>query len=314
MSGRKLLIAGLFLGLVGGLLYAALIDPVHYTNAYPALLPPAQRADWIRMTAFAYGYDGDRLRADVRLAHLPTEEIRAGLARALDEAVAQGIESAALKRMAALAQRYGVENPTVAIYTRPALAPTPAPATLTPTSLPVPTATATPPLRPTPPLTLSILPTPTPLPSPYVISRTVKRCEPQPRIAITVTHRITVGTGRRAHQEEVGLPGLALWLLQDEGADRAVTGFSPRGGAGYADFGVEGGHTYNLYVESPTGAPLIALPITPCSLPGGEDGWTSWVLFVVKGALPPATAPSPTPTAALTPTATLTATTVLTPP
>ncbi len=247
MSGRKLFIAGLLLGLVGGLIYALLLNPARYTNAYPALLPAEQRADWIRMTAFAYGYDSDEVRARVRLSHLPEVEIKSGLAEALDEAVAQGIESAALKRMAALAQRYGVENPTVAIYTCPALAPTPSEPSPTPTAASLPTATATPHPLATPPITLSILPTPTPIPSPYAISRTVKTCEPQPRIAITVTQRITVGTGRRAHQEEVGLPGLTLWLLWDGGADRAVTGFSPRGGAGYADFSVEGGRNYNLY-------------------------------------------------------------------
>ncbi len=71
MSGRKLFIAGLLLGLVGGLIYALLLNPARYTNAYPALLPAEQRADWIRMTAFAYGYDGDEVRARVRLSHLP---------------------------------------------------------------------------------------------------------------------------------------------------------------------------------------------------------------------------------------------------
>ncbi len=320
MSGRALLIIGLLLGLVGGLFYTIVIDPVRYTNAYPALLPAEQRADWVRMTAFAYGYDGDDLRAMVRLAHLPEREIEAGLAQALDEAVAQGLETAILKRMASLAQRYGVENPTVAIYTRPALAPTQAP--LPPTITPSPTATATPQRLAPPSLTLSILPTPRPLSSPYLVSETVEYCSPQPSIAITVTEAITVGVGRHAHRVYVGIPGLTLWLLWEGGADRAVTGFSPYGGSGYADFSVEGETIYNLYVDSPTGAPLLTLSITPCSLPESKRGWTSWMIQVVRSALPPTSTLTATPsftftptlTATLTPTATVlpTATTSLT--
>ncbi len=314
MSGRKLFIAGLFLGLVGGLIYALLLNPARYTNAYPALLPAGQRADWIRMTAFAYGYDGDEVRAKVRLAHLPEAEVQSGLAEALDEAVAQGIESAALKRMAALAKRYGVENPTVAIYTRPALAPTPSEPSPTPTTAPLPTATATAPsLSPpaaTPVITLSLLPTPPSPTFPYLINQTVQGCAIQPRIAITFTKWVTVGVGRYAHLEAEGIPGLTLWLLWDGGADRAVTGFSPRGGLGYADFGVEGGHTYNLYLESPTGVPFLTLAVTPCTLSEGSEGWTTWQVQVVKSGLLPT--PTPTPTPLSTPTFALSVTPIAT--
>ncbi|MDY0020188.1 MAG: hypothetical protein RBT47_09320, partial [Anaerolineae bacterium] len=67
-----------------------------------------------------------------------------------------------------------------------------------------------------------------------------------------------------------------VWLLWEGEADRAVTGLRPAQGLGYADFLVESGKTYNLYIGSPTGVPLATLDIEPCE----SDSGTSWLVQV----------------------------------
>jgi hypothetical protein len=76
--------------------------------------------------------------------------------------------------------------------------------------------------------------------------------------------------------------GREIWLLWDNGADRAYTGFRPSRGIGYADFNVEPGQTYNVYIDNPWGVPLIVLQVEPC-LPVEGGGWLSRKLVVVEG-------------------------------
>jgi hypothetical protein len=61
-----------------------------------------------------------------------------------------------------------------------------------------------------------------------------------------------------------GLPGVQVWLTWPGGADRAVTGLKPQGGAGYADFNLEPGVDYALSIGE-LGVPLVTdLRIEPC--------------------------------------------------
>src|SRR5690606_21658816 len=53
------LIAGLLVGLVGGLVYAWFVDPVSYEDTAPSLLNDADRAEYVTLIAEAYLFDED---------------------------------------------------------------------------------------------------------------------------------------------------------------------------------------------------------------------------------------------------------------
>lgn len=276
MKPQRLFQVGALLGLALGLLYTWKIEPVQYYDTYPPLMQIEYRADWIRMTALACGQEGSLERARVRLRNLPPEEVRREVGAALDAAVAGGRPLPVLQRMAMLAQTYGVDSPAVQIYLASGeevafstpLPPQPSP-TPSPTSLP-PTPVTPPPL---------MLPTPTPLPPPYLVEETLSSCLPEPRIAVSITQEVTVTVQGSEQLERQGLPGVEVWLLWADGADRAVTGLRPAQGLGYADFAIEPGETYNLYLDSPTGAPIATLLVQPCT--GGEGHvWSSWLLIL----------------------------------
>lgn len=276
MKSQRLFQMGVLLGLALGLLYTWKIEPVQYYDTYPPLLQIEYRADWIRMTALACGQEGSLERARVRLQNLPPEEVRREVGAALDAAVAGGRPLPVLQRMAMLAQTYGVDSPAVQIYLASGeevafstpLPPQPSPTPLLPT--PSPTLV---------PQTISIVPTPTPLPPPYLVEETRSFCLPEPRIAVSITQEVTVTVQGHEQLERQGLPGVEVWLLWSDGADRAVTGLRPAQGLGYADFAIEPGETYNLYLDSSTGAPIATLLVQPCT--GEEEhAWSSWLLIV----------------------------------
>ncbi len=321
MKALPLLVAGLLMGLAGGLVYAWVISPVEYYDTYPPLLRADYRADWVHMTAFAYGVEGNWARTQLRLRGLDEAEIRAGLAEAMEKAVALGRPLPELQRIAELARHYGIESPAVRIYAEggmvtPTGSPTPsatptATPTSTPTSTPSPTLTPTPTLTPSPtpspttpltvtapltaavPLTATATPTitatPTPLlpadhlptpqpPLPYLILSQTLTCTVTPRIAVSLGTTRTLRTRWLEREVWEELPAREVWLLWDDGADRAVTGLRPDRGLGYADFTVEAGRLYKLYVDTPTGIPIATVQITACN--ATSTLWTSWWLRV----------------------------------
>jgi hypothetical protein len=71
-----------------------------------------------------------------------------------------------------------------------------------------------------------------------------------------------------------------VWLLWEDGADRAVTGFNPEMGLGYADFAVAPGQVYKLYIDVPRGAPVSTIQVEPCTGDEGE-GWISRLLVLM---------------------------------
>ena len=60
----------------------------------------------------------------------------------------------------------------------------------------------------------------------------------------------------------------------------AFTGLRPAQGLGYADFNVEPEHSYNLYIETPTGAPVATLKTAACTATGEGDRWQSWLIIL----------------------------------
>jgi len=281
MKAWGVLIVGLILGLAAGLLYTWVISPPEYYDTYPPLLEKSYRADWIQMTVLAYGAEGNWNRTQLRLQGLPEAEIRPIAATALDQAVAAGRPLVMLQRMAKLAAFYGIDTPAVHIYTgADSTAPTPAP---TPTTQAIP-----PTIAPTP---TAAAPTNTPLPAPtltngtpiatalnefHIVSQTLT-CTSSAHIAVSLVLSHTITVRRREEVEWLPLPGREIWLLWEDGADRAVTGFNPEMGLGYADFTVAPGRVYKLYIDVPSGAPISTLQVEPCTADEGE-GWISRLL------------------------------------
>lgn len=278
------LIVGLILGLAAGLLYAWVISPPEYYDTYPPLLDTAYRSEWIEMTVLAYGAEGNWSRTQLRLQSLSEREIRPIAAAVLDQAVAAGRPLVTLQRMAKLAAFYGIDTPAVAIYIgEDDIAPTSGPIAtsqaITPT--PAPTGTAVPPTNtpiPVPTMTTTI-PISASLSAFHIVSQTLT-CTDRPQIAVSLALSHTITVRRREEVEWLPLPGREVWLLWEDGADRAVTGFNSEMGLGYADFIVAPGRTYKLYIDEPRGVPVSTIQVEPCTGDEGE-GWISRLLVLL---------------------------------
>ena len=284
MKNWGVLIVGLVLGLAAGLLYSWVISPPEYYDTYPPLLDKPYRTEWIQMTVWAYGADGNWNRAQLRLQGLSEAEIRPIAATVLDRAVATGRPLVTLQRIARLAAFYGIDTPAVHIYTGEHNdAPTPAPTTVSkaipPTSAP--TATAVPPTNtPLPVPTLTATTPISPALSEFRIVSQTLTCANPPHIAVSLALSHTITVRRREEVELLPLPGREVWLLWEDGADRAVTGFNPEMGLGYADFTVAPGRVYKLYIDVPRGAPVSTIQVEPCTADEGE-GWISRLLVLL---------------------------------
>ena len=279
-------VIGLLLGLGAGLIVTWFVVPLEYYDTYPPMLDASYRHEWIRMTAWAYGLEGDWERTEARLLNLESSEIRVVAADVLEQAAVTGEPVEVLARLAGFAAAYGVLTPGVAIYGQgDAVAGTPAAMTpiagavsaqATPTQAPViPTQT----LTPVPTVTPSLTPTPVTETSAIRIISETLTCATEPSIAVSLEISRTIEVRGKEQQEIVGLPMREVWLLWDDGADRAITGFRPDLGLGYADFAVIPGRSYNLYIDSPHGRPVLAVQVEPCP-PDEGTGWVSRYLVL----------------------------------
>ncbi|HEY76039.1 MAG TPA: hypothetical protein G4O00_07645 [Thermoflexia bacterium] len=265
---------GAVLGLVLGLIYAWLIDPVDLYNTTPDLLRSDYRHDWIRLVAMAYLVDGDLERAEHRLEGLPQEDVQAALAALIESYAVEGRPAEVMRPLSQLASRLGVRTAAMAIYLNtpppsPTLETTPTPQPSPTPPPPTPTATPTPFISPLPPLL------------PYrVISQTQVCTTTLPQLQVLV----------RAAPEEEGdeptpLPGVVLWLTWPGGADRAVTGLRPEIDPGYADFTLEPGVPYALSVDEPAAPLLSDLTVQPCQEGNLMGSWR----IVIEIGQPPTT-------------------------
>lgn len=312
-------VVGLLLGLVIGLIVTWFVVPLEYYDTYPPMLDAGYRREWIRMAAWSYGLEGNWDRLQTRLIDLPSAEIREGTVDVLEQAIAREQSVTVLQRLAQLAAAYGASSPAVAIYSAEGAPPTAMP-TAVPATRPSSTATRAPALplpSSTPPPTLTPTLTPsTPITGTLpirVISQTLT-CDPSPRIAVSLTLSRTIEVRGREEQEVVEMPMREIWLIWDNGADRAITGFRPELGLGYADFDVLPGRSYNLYVDRPYGIPIRTLQAEPCP-PAEGVGWVSrhLILQEIEPDQPALeTTPTVTPTLLITSTPELTVTATIT--
>lgn len=80
----RTLLLGLFLGMIAGLLYGWILQPVEYIDTTPNSLRQDYKTDYVLAVAEAYAGDGDLDRALVRLAALGPQPPASYVAQAID--------------------------------------------------------------------------------------------------------------------------------------------------------------------------------------------------------------------------------------
>jgi hypothetical protein len=259
---------GLVVGLVVGLAYTWLIDPLQPVNTDPSYLDAACQKEWVRLLALSYVVDPDLQRAHARLDGLAQDDVAAALGEMIEEYSAAGHPARTMRRLTSLADALDVYTPAMLAYLQSptatsVLTPSPGapPATRTPATSTLPGATPT-------PTEIPSTPTYTPLPAAdYQVSSREELCGPAESARFEVIVTDALGDG---------LPGVIVWLVWPGGAQRAVTGLKPDRGAGYADFGAEQGQTYSLGVGEVGLALVDGLTIEACSTDADEGLVGSW--------------------------------------
>lgn len=261
-SAASLLLISLVLGLIGGLAYAWIIDPVVYVAAGPARLSEAEQDDYLLLVSESYAVDENWPRAQQRLAALQDPVIENTVARLLDDLVRQQRDPALITHLATLAQRLGVQTQAVALF-----APTPAGVLPTPTPRTLVTATPT-----------SDVPTPSPTPSPAAEPTARPSPTPQPNYRLLSQERVCLEDADH-YLLEVAVfdallepqPGTEIVVTWGSSEDRFFTGFKPAQGLEYADFEMTPNTSYSVQLAD--GSPEVSgLRLEPCDS-GFLGGW-----------------------------------------
>ncbi|MBN1440971.1 MAG: hypothetical protein JW929_16315 [Anaerolineales bacterium] len=253
-------LVGALLGLALGVGYAWVIRPADFRGAEPASLQPLYRGEYILLIATAYQATGNLDRARERLDLFPemSPEVLSSLAQQV--VAADGSEEAArgLARLSvALAGQTPTASPgvTLAGATGTKSLPT-THATLALTVPVLPSATRRPTLKSTP----------TALPGYLLISRE-QVCNPQiVRPLVQVVVRTPDGKG---------VAGVVIRIQWEGGGSQFVTGMKPELSAGYADYEIEPGKTYQIALgDGLTAVRGIVAPVCPgaTAAAGGGSG------------------------------------------
>ena len=267
LSSTGWLLFSLVIGLIGGLYYAWVVDPVVFTDASPARFSDRYREEYIILVSQSYAINQNWPLAQQRLAALEDPNIGETVNELLETAVRQNRPAPLLEQLAVVARNLGAQGQAVALFapTLPpgTVQPTPTPAIVTsPTNTPPPAATATNTVAPTPTGTATRPATATPQPN-YRLTEQTRLCnddEPVTRIEVIVLDAFLNDS-----------PGIEVEVTWQNGRDRFFTGFKPENGRGYADFEMSPDISYT--VRLPDGSPEVSdLRLEECDS-GFSGGW-----------------------------------------
>lgn len=255
----------LVVGLLLGLTYSWLIEPVEYYDADPADLRTDLREDYLILVAMSYDLTGDLARAQVRLTALGEAGTPRAVASLADRLYQDGNNAEVVRALALLAHALGAQSEAVVAHL-PTKTPTVPPI---PTVTPTPTATRTP-LPTTPPtVTPSATPTNTPTPEatptpdlrpPYRVVERQQVCDDPAQASIIQVYVQDV--------EGQGLPNVEVQVSWEGGQNRFFTGLKPEIDLGYADFQMSPGLVYDVVVW---GTQVGDISTEGC--PSGPAGW-----------------------------------------
>jgi hypothetical protein len=267
VAPASLVLIGLVIGLIAGLVYAWLINPIVYVDASPDRLNATYQEEYIFLVSQSYAASGDWEKAEARLRALDDPQIAQRVATLFEQYLREARPPDQVRNLAFLTEAVGGESAALALFgptpLPPPITPSPTPpATTTPTPLPTPTSTRpptnTPEPSPTPAPSVTATATPPPVYRLLSQDRLCPAGTPAPRIEIEVFDA-----------DLVPFPGVEIIVRWDEGSDRFFTGFKPGQSLGYADFTMQTGISYSVVLAE--GSPEISgLRVEPCT--GGQDG------------------------------------------
>lgn len=263
LSSSGWLLLSLVIGLIGGLYYAWVVDPVVFTDASPARFSERYREEYIILVSQSYAVSENWPLAQQRLAALEEPNIAETVNNLLETAVRQNRPAPQLEQLAVVARQLGAQGQAIALFA-PTLPPnnaqpTPTPAfATTPTNTPPPEATATNTAVPTPTRPATATPQPN-----YRLTEQTRLCSDDE--AITQIEVIVLDAFLN------DLPGVEIEVTWQNGQDRFFTGFKPENGRGYADFEMSPDISYT--VRLPDGSPEVSgLRLEECAS-GFSGGW-----------------------------------------
>lgn len=272
IAATSFILLGLILGLVGGLLYTWIINPVVYVNASPERLSDRYKDEYVFLVSQNYAATGDWETAQERLEALEDPDLRQRVSALFERYLREGKPAGHVRNLAILTQRLGGDSPALSLFgptpMPPPVTPEPTAAASTPTAtlLPTPTLTRRPTNTPQPTLTATATRVPTATPRPvYRLLSQERLCddeEPAPRLEVFVVDALL--------EPLAGAEVLVTW---EGGSDRFFTGFQPDRDPGYGDFVMEPDISYSVTMAegSPTisGLRVEACPAASGGLPGG---------------------------------------------
>lgn len=270
LGNASLLLLGLLLGVMGGLAYAWLVDPVVFVDASPARLSESYKVEYLYLVSQSLAATGNEAQAQQRLSALDDPALAQTVADLLDAALREQRDTETVAALAQLARLLGVEGATVDLFapqaagaaTPNAPLPTSLPSGSTP--LPSPTVVTTP--LPTAVAELvtaerPLTPTPPPTQFRYRLLTQEPLCgSPAPLLAVITLDALLED-----------LPGVEVAVRWENGRDRFYTGFKPEARAGYGDFTMQPGMVYALQLVD-SGPEIPNLQAEPCA-DGSAGGW-----------------------------------------
>ncbi len=267
LSPTGWLLFSLLIGLMGGLYYAWVVEPVVFTDASPARFTDRYREEYIILVSQSYAVDENWPLAQQRLAALQDPAIAETVNNLLETAVRQQRPAPLLEQLAVVARQLGAEGQAIALF---------APTLPVPDAQPTPTAAiiTTPTNSPTP----AVTPTATAVPTQTGTATRPATATPQPNYRLTEQTRLCVEDEAISRIEIIvldaflnDLPGIEVEIRWQNGHDSFFTGFKPQNGRGYADFEMSPDISYTVYL--PDGSPEVSgLRLETCAS-GLSGGW-----------------------------------------
>lgn len=251
---------GIFLGLALGLALSWGLFPRMPRYARWPELREAYKDDYVLLLSLAYAQEGDLAQVQRELALLEEPDVARRVARLADKAIAEGWPAAERRSLARLAHALGESTTAIMAYVatpRAADSPTPTPVPPTPTGTASPTPTVAPPTY-TPWARLVASPTPEPT-RPRAAFVLIEKERLQGDANARPGHLIVLVTGPRSE----GLPGVKVRVTWEGERDALVTGLHPGRDAGYADFRMEPGVSYTVYIAEEASERAEGLVIEP---------------------------------------------------
>lgn len=254
---------GLILGIIGGLVYAWIINPRVEFNTEPWQLSEADRSSYIAGITLQYAYDSDLTRAVNRLLllKLPGDPIQAVADTACKLASSSYVDNSSGQRaVRSMMTFYQLQGRTGCADTLLAVSEQATPSVIieaaTPTLRPPATKTPTPEAVKPPTVTPQDFVIPTIQPQADFILVDVRTfCSRELSGIIEV--RVQDFNGE-------GIPGTAVTVNWDSGSSTFITGLKPERGSDYADFQMDAGKSYTVQVAGRSD-PSQALVAGPCS-------------------------------------------------